>query len=68
MRRGIRTPNISRTGPHIGSARTQTLKRDDGTKCTTDKEMREMAVVFYEQLFNSEGSMEDGGEQDGRPL
>lgn len=32
------------------------LRRDDGTKCMVNMEMREMAAVFYENLFKSEGS------------
>lgn len=33
------------------------LRRDDGTKCTVDEEMRDMAASFYEALFTSEGSV-----------
>lgn len=32
------------------------LKREDGTRCTADDEMREMAASFYHNLFTSEGS------------
>ena len=32
------------------------LKRDDGSFCRVDEEMRSMAAVFYEQLFTSDGS------------
>lgn len=32
------------------------LRRGDGTKCTVDDEMRDMAAAFYENLFTSDGS------------
>lgn len=32
------------------------LRKDDGSRCTVDDDMREMAVAFYESLFTSEGS------------
>lgn len=33
------------------------LRREDGTRCTNDEQMREMAAHFYEALFSSEGSI-----------
>ena len=30
--------------------------REDGSRCTIDEGMREMAATFYEKLFMSEGS------------
>lgn len=33
------------------------LIREDGTRCSVNEDMREMAASFYEQLFTSEGSM-----------
>ena len=32
------------------------LRREDGTRCTDDDGMRELAASFYEHLFASEGS------------
>src|SRR4051812_28744394 len=32
------------------------LRRDDGSKCTVDEEMRSMAARYYANLFCSEGS------------
>ena len=32
------------------------LRREDGTTCTVDEQMREMATSFYEGLFTSDGS------------
>lgn len=34
------------------------LIKEDGSRCTTDDEMRQMAASFYEKLFTSEGSIE----------
>ena len=33
------------------------LRRDDGSRCTSDEQMREMAAHFYETLFSSGGSV-----------
>lgn len=32
------------------------LRREDGSKCTVDEEMRALAASFYENLFSSQGS------------
>ena len=32
------------------------LRREDGTRCTVDEQMREMAAGFYEGLFTSDGT------------
>lgn len=33
------------------------LRREDGTRCVVNEEMREMAASFYKRLFKSEGSL-----------
>jgi hypothetical protein len=32
------------------------LRREDGSICNTNEEMREMALAFYNKLYSSEGS------------
>ena len=48
----------NRASHHKRKNTIRALRREDGTRCMVDEEMRELAASFYESLFTSERSVD----------